>query len=350
MKPKKINPRVELVSLLRGFFSLPVIISLSRFGIIEKILKKKKSVYDFKNVKNKEFLNSIFKYLCSLGILKLENKNKKNQKFLTTKLGKKILVRKGSFHLLNSYGPFINNIDKLLTSSSNKNISCDRKENVIGSGLTNGRKFFPKCFEFFKKNDFDIVADIGCGDGDYLSRSIKYFSNSDFFASDVSSKAIFQCRKNLSSNYPKKKITYFRSDASNANKWCTKLNKLKLKKNSKILITFWYVIHEISENNKYKVINFFKKIKKICPNADIVIGEIVKIDETTLFANKEFSILPEFLFFHEISGQGVLSIKDLNFIKSKIPYKLINYHEFDHVYQNKKKIPSAIIWHLRPNK
>ena len=40
MKPKKLNPRVELISLLRGFFSLPVIISLSRFGIIEKILKK----------------------------------------------------------------------------------------------------------------------------------------------------------------------------------------------------------------------------------------------------------------------------------------------------------------------
>ena len=350
MKLKKINPRAELVSLLRGFFSLPIIISLSKFGIIEKILEKEKSVNDFKNIKNKEFLNSIFKYLCSLGILRLENKIKDNQKFKTTKLGKKILVRKGSFHLLNSYGPFINNIDTLLTSSSNKKISCDRKENVLGSGLTNGRKFFPKSFEFFNKNNFDVVADIGCGDGDYLSRSIKYFNNSIFFASDISSKAIFECKKNLSKNYPKKKITYFKSDASNVKKWCSKLNKLKPKKNSKILITFWYVIHEISENNKFKVINFFKKIKKRCPNADILIGEIVKIDESILFNNKESSILPEFLFFHEISGQGVLSIKDLNFIKSNIPYNLTNYHEFDHVYHNKNKIPSAIIWHLSPSK
>ena len=41
----------------------------------------------------------------------------------------------------------------------------------------------------------------------------------------------------------------------------------------------------------------------------------------------------EFLFFHEISGQGVLKIDDFNYIK-KIPYSLSNSYEFDYVKRN----------------
>ena len=80
--------------------------------------------------------------LCLFGLP--ENVCEKNNQFYATTLGKKILKRIGSFHLLNSYGPFINNIERLLKLNSTNSISCDRKENVIGSGLTNGRKFFPK--------------------------------------------------------------------------------------------------------------------------------------------------------------------------------------------------------------
>ena len=49
MKTKFINPRAELISLLRGFFSLPVIISLSKLGVIEKILNKEISTSNLKN-------------------------------------------------------------------------------------------------------------------------------------------------------------------------------------------------------------------------------------------------------------------------------------------------------------
>ena len=42
---KKVNVRRELLSLLRGFFATPIITALSKNGIIEKILKKKKLLY-----------------------------------------------------------------------------------------------------------------------------------------------------------------------------------------------------------------------------------------------------------------------------------------------------------------
>ncbi len=344
---KKINPRSELIYLMRGFFSLPVVISLSNNGVLEKILTSQVNATKFKSIKNKKFLNSIFNYLANLGILKKKIiKGKEN--FNITILGKKILSRVGSFHLLNSYGPFINNINKILDKKSRTNISCDREENVLGSGLTNGRKFFPKSFEFFKRDEFDVIADIGCGDGEYLSRSIKYFSKADFFASDISQKALIECKKKLRKKT--NRITFFKSDAFNVKNWSKILNKITQNKKKKILITMWYVVHEISKNNRHRVINFFKEIKKNCPNANVLIGEIINIDPLTLSKNRDISILPEFLFFHEISGQGVLKINDFDYIKKKIPYNLSNSHEFDYVKNKNKKTPSAIIWHLTPKK
>lgn len=342
---KKINPRSELIYLMRGFFSLPVVISLSNNGVLEKILTTQVNVEKFKNIKNKKFLNSIFNYLANLGILE-KNLFKGKENFKVTILGKKILSRVGSFHLLNSYSPFINNLDKILDQKSTTNIRCNREENVLGSGLTNGRKFFPKSFEFFKKDEFDVIADIGCGDGEYLSRSIKYFSKADFFASDISKKALSECKKKLKKNL--NRITFFKSDAFDVKKWSKILNKLTQNNNKRVLITMWYVVHEISKNDKHRIINFFKEIKKSCPNANILIGEIINIDHLTLSQNRNISILPEFLFFHEISGQGVLKISDFDFIKKNIPYNLSNSYESDYVKNNNKKTPSAIIWHLSP--
>jgi len=43
MKQKSnINPRQELLSLMRGFFATPLIVAMANNGVIQKILKKKK--------------------------------------------------------------------------------------------------------------------------------------------------------------------------------------------------------------------------------------------------------------------------------------------------------------------
>ena len=109
-------------------------------------------------------------------------------------------------------------------------------------------------------------------------------------------------------------------------------------------------MHEISKKDKKRIINFFNQIYKKCPYAEILVGEIVKIEPNLLSANKDISIMPEFLFFHEISGQGVLSINELDYIKRRIPYRLAKSFNFDYVKNGKKKTPSALIWFLKPNK
>ena len=64
----------------------------------------------------------------------------------------------------------------------------------------------------------------------------------------------------------------------------------------KLFITFWYVVHEISKMIKNVLSTFFNQIYKRCPYAEILVGEIVKIEPNLLSANKDTSIMPEFLF------------------------------------------------------
>ena len=66
--------------------------------------------------------------------------------------------------------------------------------------------------------------------------------------------------------------------------------------------------------------------------------------------NKYNSIMPEYMLFHNLSGQGVLSHKEFLFILKNIPYNLILKKNFDNIKHNNKSSPSAIAWLLTPKK
>ena len=198
-----------------------------------------------------------------------------------------------------------------------------------------------------KKENIGLIADIGCGDGNFIFQVSKKFPSASIFASDLSSVSVNATKKRLGKSSSKRKKKYLVCDASNVKKWASEINKIKIKNNSKILLSAWYILHEISHHKKNEVIKFFKNIKKYIPKAIILIGEITKIDYNILAINKNVSIMPEFLFFHELSGQGVLKFSDYDFILKKIPYRLLKTIKFDLVKVKNKKVPSAFIWFLK---
>jgi len=344
MKQKSnINPRKELLSLMRGFFATPLIVAMANSGVIQKILEKKKvKINDFNLISNKNFLHNVFTYFETLGLLK-----KKNFYFSLTKLGYSIFKRVGSFYLLHSYRSFINNSDHILKDKSFKP-SCDRKENVIGSGLTNGKKFFPVAIDEIKKKNYDLIVDIGCGNGEFLKRCSEINPQSKYIAVDLSNKALKEAKIKLKKNNSKLDVKYFKCNGSDVEKWSAFVNKETQEiKNPKILITMWYLIHEISNNKIGTVIKFLNNINKKITNVEIIIGEILKINPSKLLHGKDTSIMPEFLFFHEISGQGVLSKNDYEKIEKKINYRSGKKYYFDYVNYKKSKTPSAMVWYLK---
>ena len=86
------------------------------------------------------------------------------------------------------------------------------------------------------------------------------------------------------------------------------------------------------------------------PNAHIVAGELVKPDYTAMVGNKYNSIMPEYMLFHNLSGQGVLNHKELLHVLKNIPYKLTKNKNFDIIKNKKLSTPSAVAWLLEPKK
>ena len=329
-----INPRQEIVFLLRGLFACRAISSLTNLDQIDIFLQKKFKISDFKKINNKKILSALLNYLICLNLLK-----KKKDEYLPTYLGNKIFKRYGSFLLIDSYKDYMNNLEKLLINKNLKSLECNRLENVIGSGQTNGRKFFPEAINLISKNNYEVIIDIACGDGNFLEKINAKFPQSSLYALDISKIAVDKTYNNL--KMKKIKVQKIVCDGKSVSIWHKKIKKTD--KNKKILISMWYFLHEISKKNKNIIIKFLKSIKKLFPNSHLLIGEIYKIKNEVLLTNRHSSIMPEYNFFHEISGQGLLSENDYNSIFKEVGCKIIQQKNFDIIYHGKKKYPSSSI-------
>ena len=326
------NLRQEIITLIRGYFLTPVIANLAK----NNFFSKKKKFLKANNYSEKV----LFNYLQNLGYVKQSKK-----KFIVSKKGKKIFSRSGSFNIVNSYREYLFNLDKILKNPKTLNrINCDRKENVLGSGSTNYRKFFKPALNLLNNNDFDVIHDLGCGDGKFLKHISLKFKSKKLSGSDLSKISIIETKKKFNS----KNINLIQSDALNLKKWVNWLLKKYNPKKQKILISMWFIVHEISKKDVFKIINFLKEINKKIPNAKIMMGEIVEPDEKILENNILNTIMPEYILFHQMSGQGIFSFDELKFILSQIPYNCSKKVEVDNIKYKNKENPSGIVWLLEP--
>ena len=58
--------------------------------------------------------------------------------------------------------------------------------------------------------------------------------------------------------------------------------------------------------------------------------------------------MPEYMFFHQLSGQGIFNYDELNLILKQIPYRCKKRIEVDTIRYKNKENPSGIIWLLEP--
>ena len=65
----KYNPRIEIISLMRGFFICPILSFFLKNDLIKIFFKNEFSIKDFKKISNKKYLENIFFYMSSLGII-----------------------------------------------------------------------------------------------------------------------------------------------------------------------------------------------------------------------------------------------------------------------------------------
>ncbi len=319
MEDKK-KIRREIVSLMRGYYFTNIFCSLIDAGVLTEKTKSIK-INNIKKI-NKDRLFFALEYLKNLGILR-----KKRNEYFLTKNGRLLLLRSGAFQIPFSYKNYLSNTQEFIFKG--KNFKCERSMNVIGSGDTHSRKFFKPVIQKFNFNKYDQIVDLGCGDGTFLKHILKNNKNIRVTASDVSKEALKNTKSNLK-DY--KNVDYILSNALNINKWAK-----KIKFGDKVLICFWFIIHEIFSNEK-DLVNFFKKlnIKKF----DILICEINRVDSKILKENLDYTLMPEYFYFHDISNQKLFSEKDLNKMLIKSSYKRIENFKFDQYRSKNRNIPS----------
>ena len=316
MPNKRIKNREEIIKLLRGFYFLPLFLNLHKLKILDKFSRD--SFTDIKklNFKNKIFLKTILNYFVRLDLFE-----KKKYKYKLTGFGVFILKRIGTMYILNSYKKIFNNFSYNLNNTVLDQSWCERKDNIIGSGLIHVNKFFKPSLKLINLKETNNILDIGCGDGTFLNVIKKASDKINILGCDLSYQSVRQARSKLLFKN-KKKNNIFQSNGNDILRIKKKLflKKIELDKNS--VISLWFLLHEISNDSPKEIESYLKQIRKNFPKTPILIGEISKLDDKIIKAHKSASIMPEFMLFHELSGQGLLTEKQYMTIFKKSSYKI----------------------------
>jgi hypothetical protein len=234
-----------------------------------------------------------------------------------------------------------------LQSSDSHSSTVDRFENIIGSGKTHQR-YLPMALSFLKRQlPFDAVVDLGCGDAEFLKEVLLKFSDTKTMGIDLSDIAVKTAHERLSEKFPSDKFAFICANAARIDQWGPPLKSFA--GSGRVVIAMWFLLHEISEYHSERVIELITNIHQNFPEASLLIVEIVRQESALLSEHRSHSIMPEYLFFHDISNQGVLSWNEFHEILNKIPYNLKFERVFDQIENGQGDFePSSFVWGLTP--
>ena len=327
--------------ILRGLYATPIICELSKLGIFTKA-SNKINLRNKAKIKNNFVLNLCLDYLVHIGVLLKKTKN-----YELSEMGYEIFRRSNSFFVPHSYREVILNIGNILTNKKTiSSCKVDRNENILGSGLTHLRYFFQPINYCNSKIDYNSLIDLGCGNGHFVNEVLKRKKNIKVVGIDLSPDSVKTCKKNITKYIGKDKFRVFKADISKVKLWKNKITKFL--KGTKPLLSLWFMLHEISNHKVKNLKNFLLQVYQSFPESSIIVGEIVRLEDKTLKEIYNKSLMPEYLFFHKISGQGIMSWNEYKSLLVDIPYTLEYKWLFDNA--NKAKVPSAFVWILKPRK
>jgi SAM-dependent methyltransferase len=338
-----LHTRSEIIALLRGQVACPIIANLAEFGWLDQMCEGSFSVASFPEARA-TVTGSIFKYLASIGLLFEQRENPGT--YVVSDSGRLVFARYGCFCILNSYEDFFQDLRSLLfIRDVNRKPAVNRMRNVFGSGHLHSRKFFSRALETVTGQSFPFLVDLGCGNGQFLQQAIEAQVAKRIGGVDVSKIALATTARNISEASPGVCLHLVEADASKVQIWSQQMPW----HDEAGLFSCWFVLHEFSQHDPEIILEFLRQVNSRYPLAELVIGELVRLPHPILASNKAESIMPEFLLFHELSGQGVLSWTEWQKVRKAMPFHVVAEHHIDNVLVAAgRSAPSSFIWHLRP--
>ena len=310
--------------------------------MVDRMLAGPFSVADFPSVKDGCALAAIFQYLNSINLAGLT----RDGRYELTAEGRTVFKRSGGFLLLHSYRDYFSNLSGLLKGEAT-GVEVDRRHNVLGSGALHSKKFFPAVWEMFRREVPHALVDIGCGDGHFLEHACAEVPGLQIAAVDLSPIAVETTLRRLQ-DAGRSDIDGIVASGEDVDRWTSGLPESILS-SPRLVVSMWFVAHEFSGGEQERIVSFFRTMRSILPAAEILLGEITSLSPSLMAEYRDTSIMPEYLLFHALSHQGVLSWKTWLDLLEEIPYSLVSETVFDVIGEGVgSPTPSSFVWLLRP--
>lgn len=336
-------PRQEIITLLRGQVACPLISCIGELGWIEQMVKAPFDRSSLSADIDPAVFKAVMAYLTALQLVEPYAESG----FIVTSLGRTVLSRYGAFCVLNSYENYMGDLRSLLVPDGSPRPVVNRVRNVIGSGAIHERKFFGAALELIGDNPREFVADIGCGSGQFLRIFSERFPSAALLGVDLSPAAVEQTLQRLHRNCEHVSVSGCISDGADVRTWSQKVPRSG--GSGQVLISLWFLVHEISRSDPEVVVEFFNLLRHYCPDAAVLVGEVARVPEGLLAANRAISVMPELTLLHDLSGQGLLGWTDWEYIAAQIPYTKLGERVFDIVSApGGTSQPSSFVWYLAP--
>ncbi len=285
----------EIVAIARGYYALPILISLARSGITDRLLEGGVDLEQLSG--NRRNLKIVFDYLCNLGWLKADGSH-----YQPTRAGISVLRRSGAFGILYSYRPYIANLDQLLFDDEAK-VQVYRDENVVGSGAAHVRKYFSRVSDSIRESGARYILDIGCGDGTFLNHCRGLRPDLGLIGVDYSERALEVTRANVPED-----AVLFQGNVSEPEVTLAKLGRRGIDP-AEILVSVWFIFHEVLGMEGIDLVRMLRGYRQLSPEHGLIIGEIFDIPRRVLAEHHNDTAIPEFNLFHDLSGQKLFTLE-----------------------------------------
>jgi SAM-dependent methyltransferase len=338
-RPPKLNPREELVALLRGHAACPILSGLGEQGLLDRMALGPFSADDFPEVADQRLFAATLTYFVSLGLLR--GLGGDTPRYEATKVGRTVFTRYGSCALIHSYRDYFERLaGSIVGTDRGPGPAVDRRVNVLGSGQLHARKFFPDAYRILADHPFRRLIDVGCGNGEFIAGVLKRRPEVQAVGVDLSEVAAAEVRARFGGRVP-----VVVADGADVSGWVGAFGPGR----RPLVVSLWFVVHEFAAGSVERAVRFFCDLHARLPAADVILGEIVNLPAEVMAVAHVGSIMPEFLLFHALSGQGVFTWEQHQQVLREIPYTLAAEVRFDEMPDGADQtLPSSFLWHLRP--
>jgi SAM-dependent methyltransferase len=294
---------------------------------------------DFPEVADRRLFSATLTYFASLGLLRDLGGNP--PLYEPTKVGRTVFTRYGSCALIHSYRDYFERLAALIVGvDRGRAPAVDRRVNVLGSGQLHARKFFPDAYRILAAHPLRQLVDVGCGNGEFIEGLLRRRPDVQTVGVDVSDVAAAEVQARFGGRVP-----VVIADGANVAGWVGAISDGQ----KPVVVSLWYVVHEFTAGRVDRAVRFFSDLHAMLPEADVILGEIVRLPAEVLAAGHVESIMPEFLLFHALSGQGVFTWEEHLQVLREIPYRQVAEVFFDELPDGTGgQPPSSFVWHLCP--